>query len=416
MKKRGTGHGKRDSGKKARGQAKPLASSRRKPGSSGSFHIKDRASLNRAKPQSSLDSGIRRNEKKDKTARAGAPALAHPPAPNRPALTLGPLYFHWPEDKRCDFYYRIADEADVDVVYLGETVCSKREPFFEPYRQKVIDRLKKAGKQVVLSSLAMVTTPREMASIKEKAKSGFQVEANDLAAVQVLAGKPFVVGPFINVMNESTRDYFKRLGATRIVFASELSATAIGVLASSSQRVIPVKTGIQRRASASRMSQLPRGRAALDSRFRGNDTGDNLEFEVQVFGRQPLSVAMRCYAARAEGRNKDGCRFACGQYPDGLPVDDYAGRPILSVNGTMTMSHGYVVLLREMKKLQRQGVSHFRLSPQDVDMVRVAALYREVLQGKRTPDSAQKILGKLVGRTPFINGFLHAKEGLSWLK
>ncbi len=35
--------------------------------------------------------------------------------------------------------------------------------------------------------------------------------------------------------------------------------------------VIPVKTGIQRRAYASHMSHMPRRRAALDSRVRGND-------------------------------------------------------------------------------------------------------------------------------------------------
>ena len=49
-------------------------------------------------------------------------------------LTLGPLLFHWPAHKRRDFYLRIADEAPIDTVYLGEVVCSKREPFFEPYR------------------------------------------------------------------------------------------------------------------------------------------------------------------------------------------------------------------------------------------------------------------------------------------
>ncbi len=395
--KNGAGGRDKRSGKKAREQSKPLASSRRKSGTSGPCRIKDCASLHCCKPQGSGDSGWSlpcattwgRNVK---AVRAGAPALKSPPAPSKPALTLGPLYFHWPEEERRDFYYRIADEADVDVVYLGETVCSKREPFFEPYRQKVIDRLTKAGKQVVLSSLAMVTTPREMASIKDKAKSGMLVEANDLAAVQVLAGKPFVVGPFINVMNEGTRDYFKRLGATRIVFASELSGAAMEVLAEG-------KT-------------LARGSGPASLKIAKNAC---LEFEVQVFGRQPLSVAMRCYAARAEGRNKDGCRFACSSSPDGLPVDDFIGQPILAVSGTMTMSHGYVVLLRAMKNLQRQGVSLFRLSPQRVDMARVAALYREVIQGAREPESALENLRKLVTDTPLINGFFHAKEGMVWV-
>ncbi len=46
-------------------------------------------------------------------------------------LTLGPLLYHWDAEKRRDFYFKIADEAPVDCVYLGEVICSKREPYFE---------------------------------------------------------------------------------------------------------------------------------------------------------------------------------------------------------------------------------------------------------------------------------------------
>ncbi len=42
------------------------------------------------------------------------------------------------------------------------------------------------------------------------------------------------------------------------------------------QCVIPVKTGIQRPASAGHMGHTPHGHAALDSRFRGNDTEETL--------------------------------------------------------------------------------------------------------------------------------------------
>jgi len=138
--------------------------------------------------------------------------------------------------------------------------------------------------------------------------------------------------------------------------------------------------------------------------------------EVQVFGRQALSVAMRCYAARAKGRNKDSCRYACGDYPDGLAADAFDGKPVLCVNGTMTMSHGYVVLLNEMAKMRRQGVTHFRLSPQDVDMVRVIDLYRGVLAGKTEPKAATGKLKKIVEKVPFINGYAHAREGMAWVE
>ena len=40
-------------------------------------------------------------------------------------ISLGPNLFYWDEEKTKEFYAIIA-ETDVDIVYLGETVCSKR--------------------------------------------------------------------------------------------------------------------------------------------------------------------------------------------------------------------------------------------------------------------------------------------------
>jgi len=43
-----------------------------------------------------------------------------------PHFSLGPCLFNWKPEKLRDFYFRIADEADVDCVHLGEVVCFKR--------------------------------------------------------------------------------------------------------------------------------------------------------------------------------------------------------------------------------------------------------------------------------------------------
>ncbi len=298
-------------------------------------------------------------------------------SPRTPAkLTLGPLFYHWPAEKMRDFYFRVADEAPVDCVYVGEVVCSKREPFFEPHRKAVIERLQKAGKQVVLSSLAMLTLPRELAELQDMVQSGLLVEANDVAAVQILKGKPFIVGPFINVLNEGAMDALAVHGASRVVMASELNGKSLGILA---------------------------------------EHRPEIEKEVQVFGRQPLAVSMRCYHARANGRDKDHCRFACGQDQDGLEAQTLVGQPLLTVNGTQTLSHGYVVLLDEMKALSDSGVTHFRLTPQDMDMVAVARLYRDFLDGRITSDSVRNGLKGLNKSFDVINGFYHGREGLSFV-
>ena len=51
----------------------------------------------------------------------------------RTELTLGPNLFNWAPETWRDFYFRIADEAPVAVVYLGETICSKRAPLARPW-------------------------------------------------------------------------------------------------------------------------------------------------------------------------------------------------------------------------------------------------------------------------------------------
>jgi collagenase-like PrtC family protease len=137
--------------------------------------------------------------------------------------------------------------------------------------------------------------------------------------------------------------------------------------------------------------------------------------EVQVFGRQPLSVAMRCYHARSHNLTKDHCQLVCALDADGLTATTIDGVEILTINGTQTLSHGYGVLLAELDSLREAGVTHFRLSPHNLDMVQVAELYREVLDGKRSATDALRTLESMTGGIPFVNGFLHGREGLRWV-
>lgn len=287
-------------------------------------------------------------------------------------LTLGPVLFHWPPDKWRDFYFRIADEAPLDAVCLGEVVCSKRAPFFEPVLPEVVARLEAGGKEVVHSTLALIATERDMDWVRAlAAEPGFTVEANDIATVSLLRGRPHVLGPFVNVYNEATLKYLARLGATRVCLPVELPARSIALLAG---------------------AQLA-------------------EIEVLVFGRLPLAISARCFHARSRTLHRDSCQFVCEEDPDGMVAETLDGDAFLAFSGPMIFSYTFANLVRELEELGAMGVARFRLSPQDVDMVAVARVFRDVLDGRSEPAAAFETLGGLVPGTPFSNGFYHGMEG-----
>lgn len=290
-------------------------------------------------------------------------------------LSLGPLLFNWPVDEVRDFYFRIADEAPIDIVCIGEVVCSKRAPFLAPYMDEIADRLGKAGKEVVYSTLALVMSARETAMVKGLAKmsgdDGRLIEANDVAGVALLAGKAHVVGPFVNVYNEGTLAWLAANGALRVSLPGEIGAGAL------------------RHLAAMRPCEL----------------------EVQVFGRQPLALSARCYHARVHGLHKDGCQFVCAEDADGMALETLDGQSFLAVNGTQTLSHGYVNLIAEMAELVAMGIDCFRLWPHSCDMVAVARQFRDVLDGHTDAGAAERHLAEITGGVRFVNGFYHEREG-----
>lgn len=295
-------------------------------------------------------------------------------------LTLGPLLFHWPVARRLDLYRLIADEAPVDCVYLGEVVCAKRSPFFAAHLPQVIERLERAGKRVVLSTLAHVATRHErheVASVCALADSHL-VEANDATALYHLAQRRHAVGPYVNVYNEDTLAVLARRGATHVTLPPELPAAVIAAL----------------------------GAAAATL---------GVTLEVQVHGRVPLALSARCYHARAHGRSKDSCGFVCDQDADGLALNTFDGKPFLSVNGIQTLSHTCLGLLGELEPLMRDGVHAFRLSPHGGDTLAVANLYRRVLDGRLEAADARAQLAALAPAAPLANGFYHRRAGREWV-
>lgn len=291
-------------------------------------------------------------------------------------LTLGPIQFHWSAEEKLDFYARIADEAPIDTVYLGEVICSKRAPFFESHYPEVIERLERGGKHVVVSSLSEVMLKREREMTAALcALDCHEVEINNAAGLLSASGRAHRIGPLMNVYNEHTMRYLAGKGATHFSLPVELPRDVVAKLAS----------------------------AAADL---------GLGVEVQVFGRASLALSARCYHARAHGRTKDNCQFVCEQDPDGMPLKTMAGQEFLAINGIQTLSHSYVNLVDEVDDLVGIGVGHFRLVPHRVNMVAVAGVFADRIVGRLDAREAQAHLDALEIPAPFSNGFWHGVPGV----
>lgn len=295
----------------------------------------------------------------------------------RAEITLGPVLFNWSPERWRDFYFRMADEAPISTVYVGEVVCSKRDPLFSDYLDVVVDRIKAAGKTVVLSTLAEVATGKERQMVESVcAAEGALVEANDASALYHLQGNPHHVGPFVNVYNERSAAVLARNGARNICLPVEMPANAIGSLCAQAPEAVTI--------------------------------------EVLAFGRVPLALSARCYHARSHGRTKDSCQFVCEEDPDGMGLRTLDGRAFLAVNGIQTLSYEYLNLIRALPELRAMGVSRFRLSPHTCDMAAVASAFRAVLDHSITVDEAESGLDALNLPAPFCDGFYHGKPGYDW--
>lgn len=291
------------------------------------------------------------------------------------ALTLGPVLFNWPEEKLRDFYFRMADEAPVETVYLGEVVCAKRIPFRQADLPEILERLQCGGKRVVLSTLALIMNARDLGYVKAITEmvGDLLVEANDLSAISLLKGQPFTVGPYVNCYNEATLHYFETLGAKHITLPVELNADSLKKLAAARQEA---------------------------------------ELEVQVFGRLPLAIASRCYHARVHRRHKDNCQYVCEKDCDGMVVDTLDNQHFLTINGLQTLSYTYAALTREVDEMRTMGIRHFRLSPHDTDMVAIARYYQALMDGVIDETELLAQLSAKLPEVTFSNGFYHGREGI----
>lgn len=248
---------------------------------------------------------------------------------------LGPVLYYWPKTETEKFYHA-AMQSNADIIYMGETVCTKRREMKVADWIALAKEVAKSGKQVVISTLALLEAPSEINEMRQLVNNGdFLIEANDLAAINLAQEHhlPFVAGPAINCYNAYTLKLLQKQGMIRWCMPVELSRDWL-------------------RNVLTQFDELK-----IERKF---------EVEVFSYGYLPLAYSARCFTARSEDKPKDKCETCCIKYPVGREVFSQEQQKVFVLNGIQTQS-GYCYNLGNNLQDMPGLVDIVRLSPMGVE-------------------------------------------------
>ncbi len=288
-------------------------------------------------------------------------------------FSLGPSLFFWPKQD-VETFYQSAKDSEADIVYLGETVCSKRRELRAKDWLNVAKEVAASGKQVVISTMALLESPAEIQVMKKLCDNGdFLIEANDLSAVQIMhdLSLPFVAGPAINCYNLSTIKVLLKQGMTRWVMPVELSGDWLKKLLQQAE---------------------------------AENIRDKFECEVFSWGYMPLAYSARCFTARSEDKAKDDCEYCCINYPLGRKMNSREGEKVFVLNGIQTMSGYQYNLVNEVPDMNNIGVDIARISADSSDA------FKQISRFKQQLISPEKVI---LDGVQECNGFWHKIAGMS---
>ena len=291
-------------------------------------------------------------------------------------LSLGPVLFDWKREDLLKFYDQVAD-MEVDTVYLGEVVCSRRMGLKVDDLKRIAETLTKSKKKVYLSTLAVVSNDEELDFIRALSGSGFALEANDVSAIKI-AGEEGIecsAGPHITCYNTNDIEFLVRMGIERITFPVELPADSI----------------------------------------RYNIKNADITSEIFAHGKVPLAFSWRCYTSRAFGLTSANCEFDCRKFPDGMLISSLDNEPLFTINGKSVLSANTYTLIEMVDELKEMHVSALRVSPQSKHTARVVEIFRDRIGN--CIDNEEAFAGlKEITVGGFSNGWFRDQAGKDYLR
>lgn len=290
-------------------------------------------------------------------------------------LTLGPILFEWKKEEVDRFYEEVRD-MDVDRVYVGEVICTKKLGLSPSSVEKTVRPLEASGKKVTLSSLAIVSNEQELEYTRNMVSMHSSIEANDMSVLNIAntGEKEVFSGPHITSYNAPSIEFLKSIGIKRVTFPVELPKESIV----------------------------------------HNIRHTSVDSEVFAHGKVPLAFSWRCYTSRAFGLTKTDCRHHCARYPDGMEIKTMDGEPVFSINGTSLLSARTYTLMEYVEELKDIGVKAVRVSPQYKNTGKILELFRKRIAGLLGPEEGMAKLEEL-GEGPFCNGWFLNGAGKDYL-
>ena len=291
-------------------------------------------------------------------------------------ISLAAVPYFWSKDSHYSFYQQV-EKLPVDIVYLGETVCSKRRSMKLADWLDIADSLTKSGKQVVLSTLTLLEAESELGYLTKLAsQKDYLIEANDMAAIQVASenNNSFVAGCAINIYNNQSLMRLKELGMVRWI--------------------VPVELGCN--------DLVPMIKLAEEQ---------GIEIEYQVFGRMPLAYSARCFTARHHQLSKDQCQLKCLDDEQGILVNTQEGDDFAQINGIQTQSSKVSNLINQSLSLQNHGVDVFRIVP--VSAVDTLEVIKQLNEGFTNQAEPQFDPSQMKENYQYCNGYWFQIEGMN---